>query len=149
MKLTSPAFKDDSMIPDIYTCDGLDVSPPLEIEGVPGKAESLVVIVDDPDAPSGSWTHWLVWNISPATKRIEEGEIPIGAVLGMNDFGRLEYGGPAPPSGAHRYFFRLYALDKAVGLREGARKQDLLRSMSGHVLAEAVLMGKYRRFRAF
>jgi Raf kinase inhibitor-like YbhB/YbcL family protein len=145
MGITSPAFEHKGSIPVKYTCDGKDVSPPLEIENVPSGARSLAVIVDDPDAPSGMWVHWVVWNISPETRRIQESSLPGGAKQGVTDFRKRSYGGPCPPSGVHRYFFRLYALDKELDLGGSARKRDLLRAMEGHVLMEAEVMGRYKR----
>jgi hypothetical protein len=145
MELKSSSFDHNSDIPSKYTCDGRDISPPLSISGVPEKAESLALIVDDPDAPMGTWDHWILWNISPRTRRFEEGNAPEGAIRGMNSFKKLSYGGPCPPSGKHRYFFKLYALDTKLQLKEGANKEELQRAMEGHVLDQAVLIGLYRR----
>jgi Raf kinase inhibitor-like YbhB/YbcL family protein len=144
MKVSSPAFGENSKIPAQYTCDGRDVSPPLTITGVPEGARSLALIVDDPDAPAGTWVHWVVWGIDPATREIKEGSLPKGAVQGVDSFRRNDYGGPCPPSGSHRYFFRLYALDGAVSLGPHATKGDLERAMKGHIVARAETMGKYR-----
>lgn len=130
------------MIPRKYTCDGADVNPPLNIRGIPGKAESLVLIVDDPDAPMGTWDHWIVWNIPPE-ERIEENNVP--GVEGLNDFRRHSYGGPCPPSGTHRYFFRVYALDAILDLKPNSRKGDVERSMRGHMLAQGEIIALYRR----
>ena len=145
LTISSTAFRHNGMVPAKYTCDGTDVSPPLAIEGVPENATSLALIVDDPDAPAGTWVHWVVWNIDPKTKEIAEGSVPKGAQQGMNDFRRRDYGGPCPPSGTHRYFFKLYALDTLLSLGTGAEKADLERSMHGHVLARAEIIGLYRR----
>jgi Raf kinase inhibitor-like YbhB/YbcL family protein len=145
LKLSSPEFSHNGMIPSKYTCDGRDVSPPLTIEGVPEQAASLALIVDDPDAPAGTWVHWVVWNIAPGTARIAEGAAPKGALQGMNDFRRRNYGGPCPPSGTHRYFFKLYALDVKLPAGAGTTKADLERSMQDHVVAQAELIGLYRR----
>lgn len=145
MKLKSSAFENNTMIPQKYTCDGENISPPLQIEGVPEGTQSLVLIVDDPDAPMGDWVHWLVWNIKADTKEIAEGQVPEGSFQGTNDFGRLDYGGPCPPSGTHRYFFKLYALDTTVNLAEGARKKDLESAIEGHVLEQTSLVGLYKR----
>ena len=145
LKLSSTAFSNNGMIPEKYTCDGDDVAPPLAIEGVPEKARSLALVVDDPDAPSGTWVHWVVWNIDPKTAAIAEGTVPQGARQGMNDFRRLDYGGPCPPSGTHRYFFKLYALDALLDLEKGATKAALERSMKGHLLAQAEIIGRYKR----
>ncbi len=145
MKLISPAFVDSGAIPARYTCDGQDANPPLRIENVPGAARSLALIVDDPDAPVGMWVHWLVWNIDPKSREIGENSVPDGAVQGKNDWRRNSYGGPCPPSGAHRYFFKLYALDTTLNLGAGTTKIDLEKAMSGHVLAQAQLIGVYKR----
>ncbi len=145
MKLSSPAFVDNGAIPADYTCDGRDVNPPLRIESVPGAARSLALIVDDPDAPVGMWVHWVVWNIDPKSREIGENSVPAGAVQGKNDWRRTSYGGPCPPSGAHRYFFKLYALDTMLNLGAGTTKADLEKAMSGHVLAQAQLIGVYKR----
>jgi hypothetical protein len=145
LELKSPAFSYGGPIPPKYTCDGSDVSPPLQIQGLPGGTRSLALIVDDPDAPRGTWVHWVVWNIPPGATRIKEGRLPQGAVEGVNDFGRRGWGGPCPPYGLHRYFFKLYALDTVLQLPQRANKAQLLKAMKGHVLAEAVLLGRYRR----
>ncbi|MGD0230200.1 MAG: YbhB/YbcL family Raf kinase inhibitor-like protein [Syntrophorhabdales bacterium] len=144
MRISSPAFTENSKIPKQYTCDGQDVSPPLTITGVPEGVASLALIVDDPDAPVGTWVHWVVWGINPATREIKEGSLPKGAVQGINSFRKNDYGGPCPPSGSHRYFFKLYALDKAVILDPHATKADLERTMKGHIVAQAETMGRYR-----
>jgi len=144
MKLTSSAFEDGGDIPAKYTCDGADVSPPLQISGVPGEARSLALVMDDPDAPRGTFDHWVVWNIPPDTTVIPEGASPRG-VVGRNDFGKTAYGGPCPPSGTHTYRFKLYALDAMLELPAGSTKKDLEGAMKGHVLAEALLKGKYSR----
>ncbi len=146
MQLRSPAFDEGASIPSRYTCDGEDLSPPLEISDVPEKAESLAVVMDDPDAPMGTFDHWLVWNIPPHTGEISEGAEPDG-VQGRTDFGKLGYGGPCPPSGTHTYRFKLYALDCTLDLGEGKRKSDLESAMEGHVLQQASLNGRYRRSR--
>lgn len=145
LELTSSAFEPEGAIPSKYTCDGEDVNPPLMISNGPSGVESLVLIVDDPDAPSGDWVHWLVWNIDPQTTEIPENGRPEGAVEGRTSFGASGYGGPCPPSGVHRYFFKLYALDRKLELGPEADKSQLLEKMEGHVLQEAVLIGKYSR----
>ena len=145
MKITSTSFNNNEMIPAKYTCDGADVNPPLTITGIPENAKSLALIVDDPDAPSGTWVHWVVWNIGPKTREIAEGSLPKGAMLGMNDFRKLNYGGPCPPSGTHRYFFKLYALDALLDPGAQATKTALERSMKGRILDQAELVGRYRR----
>ncbi len=145
MNLSSPAFAGNGAIPALYTCDGRDVNPPLRIENVPDGARSLALIVDDPDAPAGMWVHWVVWNIDPTIRDIGENSVPTGAVQGKNDWRRNSYGGPCPPSGAHRYFFKLYALDTTFSLGTGTTKTDLEKTMAGHVLAHAQLIGIYQR----
>jgi len=140
--ITSPVFGNNGYIPAKYTCDGEDVNPPLKIEYVPGGTQSLVLIVDDPDAPAGTWSHWTVWNIPPAEK-IEENSVP--GVEGLNDFGRHSYGGPSPPSGTHRYFFKVYALDTKLDLDKNSRKNDVEEAMEGHVLAKGEIIGLYSR----
>ncbi len=150
MELISPAFEDGQMIPSKYTCDGADVSPPLEWSDVPANAKSLALVADDPDAPMGTWVHWVMYNIPPDTTSIKE-HVPAenalsdGTKQGINDFGKIGYGGPCPPSGTHRYFFKLYALDTDLDLPYGTHKSDLLQAMTGHILAEGRLMGTYQR----
>ena len=144
MKITSTAFEDDGMIPSEYTCDGSDKSPPLTISEVPKEAKSLAIIMDDPDAPMGTFTHWVVWNISPQKTQFAKGE-KISFPQGKTSFGSKSYGGPCPPGGTHRYFFKLYALDIILNIKEGSSKDDLEIAMSGHFLAEKSLMGKYSR----
>ena len=145
MTLTSPAFTDGATIPSKYTCDGADISPPLDIGNVPDGAKSLALIVDDPDAPVGTWVHWVLWDIPAQTREILENSIPAGTQQGRNDWKRNGYGGPCPPSGTHRYFFKLYALDMPLALGAGTTKKDLERAMDGHVLAHTELKGTYRR----
>jgi len=142
MELTSTAFEQGGSIPAKFTCDGADVSPPLEIAGVPDNTKSLVLIVDDPDAPAKTWLHWLVYDINPLSK-IEQSAVP--GKQGMNDFGKKDYGGPCPPSGRHRYFFRLYALDTKLEIQEGASRKEVEKAMEGNVLEKAELMGLYER----
>lgn len=145
MKLSSPAFENNGPIPSVYTCDGEDKNPPLEIGDIPPGTQSLTLIVDDPDAPGGDWVHWTVWNIPPATARIEENSVPAGAVEGTTNFGKPGYGGPCPPSGIHRYQFKLYALDTTLSLSQSATKQAILNAMGGHILAHRQLTGLYQR----
>lgn len=145
MQLTSPAFGHNQSIPPAYTCDADDVNPPLETSGVPQAAQSLVLIVDDPDAPRGDWVHWTIWNIRPDVKEIGENSVPAGGVEGLTDFGRTGWGGPCPPSGEHRYQFKLYALDTTLNLDQSAKKADVERAMQNHVLDQTVLVGLYRR----
>ena len=144
MKITSSAFQQGENIPSKFSCDGSNTSPPLQISDVPGAAKSVVLIVDDPDAPSGLFTHWAVWNISPQTSTIAEGSTPKG-VHGTNDFGKSGYGGPCPPSGAHRYYFKIFALDRELDLPVGAKRSQLDAAMKGHVIAQGDLMGRYSR----
>ena len=143
ISITSPAFQAGGDIPAKFTCNGTNVSPELQITGVPNDAKSLVLIVDDPDAPRGLFTHWIVWNIDPKTTRFAENSPPAGGVQGTNDFGKTKYGGPCPPSGTHRYFFKIFALDTKLGLKPSARTTDLDTAMSGHVLAQGELMARY------
>jgi len=146
MKLTSPAFVDGGTIPSRYTCDGANISPPLKISDVPEGTESLALVMDDPDAPMGTFDHWVVWNIPKGTREIPEGTEPQG-VQGRTNFGKLGYGGPCPPSGTHGYKFKLYALSKKLDLKEGASKRELERAMKGNIIEEVVLTGKYSRVR--
>lgn len=145
MNITSTEFKDQGMIPAKYTCDGENINPPLTFMGIPSEAKSLVLIVDDPDAPGGTWLHWTVWNIDPASSGIEEGSTPSGSIEGVTDFGKPGYGGPCPPSGTHRYFFKLYALDINLDLDASASMEDLISAMEGHVLQDSELIGLYER----
>ncbi len=150
MKLTSIAFTEGGMIPARYTCDDVNVSPPLDWEGAPANTKSFALIVDDPDAPAGIWVHWVLFNIPPHTQKLPENvphdkTLSDGAVQGINDFRKFGYGGPCPPGGTHRYYFKLYALDTILKLAPGSSKRDLVNAMSGHILAEAQLMGKYKR----
>lgn len=143
MKLSSPDFKNNTMMPPELTCDGSDMSPELNIEDVPKNAKSLVLINDDPDAPVGTWDHWIIFNMPSTTEKIEKGQEPQG-VGGKNSWGRAGYGGPCPPSGVHRYFFKLYALDTMLNLNEGATKKEIESAMHGHIIAKAELMGTYK-----
>jgi Raf kinase inhibitor-like YbhB/YbcL family protein len=151
MQVTSPAFNEGGMIPRQYTCDGANVSPPLSWSGFPAGTKWIALICDDPDAPNGTWVHWVLydWPLGgeqailgspPGQKVIER-----GAKQGVNDFGKIGYGGPCPPSGTHRYYFKLYALDKKTDLPPGATKQQVLKAMEGHILAQGQLMGRYSR----
>lgn len=145
MKIISSAFINNQKIPAKYTCDGQNINPPLKIEEAPEKTKSLVLIIDDPDASGGTWIHWTIWNINPETKEIPEGTVPEGAVEGMTDFGKPGYDGPCPPIGTHRYFFKLYALDNMLNLDPSAKAEDIEKSLAGHILAEAQLIGLYGR----
>ena len=146
MKITSPAFCHKSNIPATYTCDGEDKIPPLIFTDVPKEAKSLVLIVEDPDAPGGTWDHWILFNMPQSTKGIEAGTEP-KVPHGTNSWKRTAWGGPCPPSGTHRYFFKLYALDILLPLQEGASKHQIQKAMQGHILAEAELIGLYARKR--
>ncbi|MFW9914616.1 MAG: YbhB/YbcL family Raf kinase inhibitor-like protein [Candidatus Thorarchaeota archaeon] len=146
--LASPAFDHGGSIPSKYTCDGEDINPRLEISGIPNNTQSLALVMDDPDAVQVAghvWDHWVLWNISPSTTVIEENSVPAHAVQGRNSWGRNDYGGPCPPSGTHRYFFKLYALDAKLDLPSSATKLDLEQAMEGHILAQARLMGTYQK----
>ena len=153
MTLNSPAFKQNGHIPTKYTCEGEDISPPLSWEGVPNGAKSLVLIIDDPDAPDPKapkmvWVHWVVYNIPPETRTLPENAgkagLPQGTLLGLNDFKKTGYGGPCPPIGRHRYFHKLYALDIVLDLKS-ANKSQMEQAMRGHVLANAELIGTYQK----
>ena len=151
--VTSTAFKEGAGIPVKHTCDGADVSPPLAWSGAPAGAGAFALIADDPDAPAGTWVHWVLYDLPGTASQLPESvaktEVPSelgGATQGKNDFRRTGYGGPCPPPGpAHRYFFKLYALDTPLRLKPGAAKQDLEAAMKGHILATAQLMGSYAR----
>jgi Raf kinase inhibitor-like YbhB/YbcL family protein len=140
--VTSQAFGQNQKIPRKYTCDGDDVNPPLEIGQLPSGAKSMVLIIDDPDAPSGTWDHWVVWNIPP-TDKIEERTVP--GIEGTNSFGKHSYGGPCPPSGTHRYYFKVYALDSELKLGSNSKKKDVEKAMQNHILAKGELIGLYSR----
>ena len=148
--LSSPAFAQGATIPTRYTCDGADQSPPLKWTDAPAGAQSFALIMDDPDAPVGTWVHWLIFNI-PASVTDLPAAVATTSTLadsfiqGTNSWHRVGYGGPCPPGGQHRYFFKLYALDTMLSLRSSAAKADLLRAMEGHILAQSELMGVYRR----
>lgn len=155
MKLESSAFAANGLIPAEYTCDGSNISPALNWGTPPAKTQSLALIVEDPDAPGGTYTHWMIYNLPAIATGIPEGVTaqPIllqpqeikGAVQGKNDFGKIGYGGPCPPSGTHRYFFKLYAVDRQLNLTTGITKEQLLLAMDGHILATAELIGRYLR----
>lgn len=161
LHLSSPAFPEGGTIPKAFTCDGADRSPPLQWSGIPQAARSLVLICDDPDAPSGTWSHWVVFNLPPDVTSLQEGiaaELAAAAepspavkqmfrttMQGKNDFGKIGYGGPCPPSGTHRYVVRLYAVDRGLDVPTGATRAEVLRAIEGHVVAEGKLTGKYAR----
>jgi len=150
LSITSTAFKQGERIPSKYTCDGSGVSPVLELSDVPEATRSFAIIADDPDAPVGTWIHWVLYNVPGETRALPEAippdaNLPDGSRQGKNSWGRPGYGGPCPPGGTHRYFFRLYALDIMLALRSGVSENELLKAMKGHILAEAELMGLYSK----
>lgn len=142
LELRSTVFSHNGHIPPLYTCEGEDISPPLEVSNLPEGVKTLALIVEDPDAPNDVFDHWLLWNIHP-NEAIAEGGNP--GISGTNSFGKTGYGGPCPPSGSHRYFFKVYALDTDLNLPAGSDKHQLLDAMKGHVLAEGQLMGHYQK----
>lgn len=150
IRMTSAAFEAGGMIPIQYTCDGQDISPPLSWGDVPEGSASIALVCDDPDAPVGTWVHWVLFDLPPETRNLPE-NIPAvenlenGGRHGTNDWHKLGYGGPCPPGGTHRYYFKIYALDKKTGLSEDSTKAQLLKAMEGHILAEGELMGRYKR----
>ena len=150
MIIKSSVFTEGALIGARYTCDGENVSPPLSWSGAPEETQSFTLICDDPDAPAGDWVHWVFYDIPGSVFELSE-KIPkdknpkIGGTQGANDFKKIGYGGPCPPGGTHRYYFKLYALDKELGMAPGTSKHQILAAMKGHVLAEAQLMGRYRR----
>ena len=151
MYLKTSAFQPGSEMPPQLTCEGEDLSPPLQWSGAPKGTQSFALIAEDPDAPSGTFTHWVLYDLPPSVSELPQGlprreHLGFGGLQGTNDFGKIGYGGPCPPAGKpHRYFFKLYAMDTVLGLKPGAKKQDVERAMEGHVLAQAEIMGKYQR----
>ena len=145
MKITSPAFEHNTFIPSKYTCDSININPPLKFSDIPLEAKTLLLIVDDPDVPMGTWIHWTIWNISPKTTEISEDSSPREGTEGITSFGRTGYGGPCPPSGTHRYFFKLYALDKTLDLKSNSYVRDIEKAIEGHIIEKAELIGLYRR----
>jgi len=150
MEITSTSFKENEMIPKLYTCDGKDISPPLEWKNIPEGTESFALICDDPDAPHGTWVHWVYYDIPSTVKVLPEGvatikKPDIGGNQGINDFRRIGYGGPCPPGGTHRYHFKLYALNRVLNLEPGLTKEKLINSMKFHVIEKTRLTGKYKR----
>lgn len=141
--ITSSGFKPGESIPAQYTCAGANTHPALHIGNTPAATKSLAISVTDPDAPSGTFTHWLVWNIDPKTSDVAEAKLPAGALEGTNDFGKRGYGGPCPPSGTHRYYFRVFALDTTLDLKAGAKASEFNQAIAGHVLARGELMGRF------
>jgi len=150
MEIKSSAFKEGEIIPGKYTCDNIDISPPLEWSEVPDGTRTFALISDDPDAPMGTWVHWVLFNLPANILELSENTPKLevlknGARQGINDFGKIGYGGPCPPGGTHRYYFKIYALDKELESKPGITKKELLKAMEGHILAEAQLMGRYKR----
>ena len=143
IKITSLAFSQNGIIPQKYTCKGENINPPLKIEGVPESIKSLVLIVDEPDAPKETFTHWIVLNIDPKTTEINENSVP--GTEGINDFKKGSYGGPCPPSGTHRYFFKLYALDTTLEFKKAPSKSELEFAMQGHIIDQAQLIGLFSK----
>jgi hypothetical protein len=150
MEIKSSAFSEGSIIPKKYTCDGLNINPPLEFSNIPNNTKSIALICDDPDAPMGTWIHWVLFDLPSNIKNLNE-NIPRDKVLsngakqGINSGKRIGYDGPCPPSGTHRYYFKVYALDAKLNLEPGINKEELLKAMEGHILAQGQLMGKYKR----
>jgi Raf kinase inhibitor-like YbhB/YbcL family protein len=152
MKVESAAFKEGQPIPRHYTCDGINISPPLEWSGVPKSTKTIAIVADDPDAPAGTWVHWVLYNLPAENIGLVENvpaneNLKAGGFQGKNDFGKLGYGGPCPPSGIHRYFFKVYALDTDLPLKAGATKADVEKAMEGHIVTQAQLKGTYQRGR--
>jgi hypothetical protein len=145
LKISSSVFENNKSIPQKYTCDGANGNPPLKVENVPREAKSLALILDDKDAPRGTYVHWILWGLRPGLQEIRENSVPEGAVQGRNDFQKNNYGGPCPPSRAHRYVFKVYALDVQLNLDPKSMKADLEKAMEGHVIARGELMGVYKR----
>lgn len=143
MKITSQAFEDRQKMPSRYTCNGENINPPLNFSDVPKDAKSLVLIVDDPDAPSGTFVHWLVYNIDPEFRELKENSIPDNGIEGITTFGKKGYGGPCPPSGTHRYFFKLFALDKTLSIADNPDKKTISEKMKDSILAQSELIGLY------
>lgn len=149
-EIKSPAFENNGTIPKQYTCDGINISPPLIWNNIPEGVKSLALISDDPDAPAGTWTHWIIFNMPPASKGLQEGVLPIQDMAhetkqGINDFKKIGYGGPCPPDRTHRYFFKLYALDTKLTLQSSITKKQLETAIKGHVVSQAELVGKYSK----
>ncbi len=145
MKIESPAFKHQERIPSKFTCEGTNVNPALKFLDIPQNAKSLVLIMDDPDAPMGTWVHWTLWNMNPATTEILEHSVPTSATQGITSFGKPGYGGPCPPSGTHRYFFKLFALDTDLKLQTTSKASDIEKAITGHIVSTAELIGLYSR----
>ena len=144
-EISSPAFENGGKIPKKYTCDGANVNPPLKIENPPSNTKSLALVFDDIDAPRGSYVHWILWNMAPGVKEIREDSVPEGVVQGVNDFKKQYYGGPCPPRRAHKYVFKIYALDILLNLNPNSTKKDLQKVMEGHIISRAQLTGLHKR----
>lgn len=145
MKIVSPNFSEGEIIPSKFTCDGESINPELKFSEIPPEAKSLALLADDPDAPGGTFNHWVMWNIDPTVKEIKENSQPAGAISGINSGGTNGYIGPCPPSGTHRYYFKLYALDAKLNLNSASQKKDLEKAMRDHIISEAEWMGKYNK----
>ena len=150
LQVSSSSFKEGQPVPRQYTCDGVNISPSLEWTGVPKNAKTIALIADDPDAPGGTWVHWVFYNLPAANIGLVENlpadeNLKAGGYQGKNDFGKFGYGGPCPPAGTHRYYFKVYAIDRELPLKAGATKAELLKAMEGHVLSQGQLMGTYAR----
>ena len=150
MEIISSGFDDGAMIPKKYTCDDIDISPPLKWSKVPDGTKTFAIICDDPDAPMVTWVHWVIYNLPANINELSEEVpsleiLPNGAKQGRNDFGKIGYGGPCPPGGTHRYYFKIYALDDELMVEAGITKSELLKAMEGHILSEGQLMGRYKR----
>jgi Raf kinase inhibitor-like YbhB/YbcL family protein len=145
LKISSPAFENNGEIPKKYTCDGANVNPPFKIENVPSNAKSLSLVFDDIDAPRGTYVHWILWNMAPDVKEIKENSVPEGAMQGLNDFKKRNYGGPCPPGRGHKYVFKIYALDTLLNLHPNGTKKDLEKVMEGHIISRTQLTGLYKR----
>ena len=143
IQITSPDFQDQENLPARFTCDGVGVNPALSLTNIPPNTQSLVLIVDDPDAPAGTFTHWLVWNLDPHIKEIKSGELPAGASVGLNSGRQTNYYPPCPPSGTHRYFFQIFALDTRLSLPAGSSRDELEKACQNHIVDQAVLVGFY------
>jgi Raf kinase inhibitor-like YbhB/YbcL family protein len=145
LKISSPAFENGGEIPKQYTCDGANINPPLRIENVPSNTKSIALVLDDIDAPRGTYVHWILWNIDPNVMEVKKDSVPEGAVQGVNDFNKRNYGGPCPPRRAHKYVFKIYALDTLLNLNSNSTKKDLEKTMEGHIISRSELTGVYKR----
>lgn len=143
IEVESPAFRPGQLIPPKFTCKGANESPPLQLKGVPANAKSLAIVVEDPDAPGGLFTHWLAWNIEPGISEVKTASVPTSAIQGRNDFGKVGYAGPCPPSGVHRYVFRVLALNGKLSLQAGTNRAEFDRALAGHIVAQGQLMARF------